>query len=66
MKSRAIWVLILAIICGGSAAVGMSRMRQTGPGMPVETVSVLVAQRDIPRGSMFTAIAVGGVGGCGV
>jgi pilus assembly protein CpaB len=55
MKTRAIWVLVLAIICGGSAAVGMSRLRQSGPSMPVETVSVLVAQRDIPRGSMLTA-----------
>jgi pilus assembly protein CpaB len=55
MKTRAIWVLALAIVCGASAAVGMSRLRQPGANATVETASVLVAQRDIPRGVMLTA-----------
>src|SRR5262245_9881933 len=54
MRTRAIWVLFLAIICGGSAAVGMSRLRQPGATAPVETTGVLGAHRDIPRGSMLT------------
>jgi pilus assembly protein CpaB len=55
MKTRAIWVLALAIVCGASAAVGMSRLRQSSTAASVETLAIAVAQRDIPRGSMFTA-----------
>lgn len=54
MKTRAIWVLVLAIVCGASAAVGMSRLRQTGASAGVEKISILVASRDIPRGVMLT------------
>src|SRR5437763_17196972 len=55
MKTRAIWVLVLAIVCGTSAAVGMSHLRQSSINTSVETVSALVAQREIPRGCMLTA-----------
>src|SRR5262245_13921746 len=55
MKTRAIWVLALAIVCGASAAVGMSRLRQSGAAASVDTLAIAVAQRDIPRGSMITA-----------
>src|SRR6476620_5368350 len=55
MKTRAIWVLVMAIICGTSAAVGMSHLHQSGTSTAVETISTLVAKRDVPRGSMLTA-----------
>jgi len=44
-------VLVLALVCGVSAAVGVSRLRQSGG---VDTASVLVARGDIPRGRMLT------------
>src|SRR5215211_2653542 len=55
MKTRAIWVLVLAIVCGTSAAIGMSHLHQSGASATVETISTLVAKRDVPRGSMLTA-----------
>jgi pilus assembly protein CpaB len=55
MKMRAIWVLVLAIVCGTSAAIGMNHLRASSDSGSVDTVSTLVAGRDIPRGSMLTA-----------
>jgi pilus assembly protein CpaB len=55
MKTRAIWVLVLAIVCGTSAAIGMTHLHQSGVSATVETISTLVAKRDVPRGSMLTA-----------
>jgi pilus assembly protein CpaB len=51
MKMRAIVVLVLALVCGVSAAVGVSRLRQAGG---IDTVFVVVARGDIPRGRMLT------------
>jgi len=51
MKTRAIVVLVLALVCGASAAVGVSRLRQAGG---VDTACVVVARGDIPRGRMLT------------
>jgi pilus assembly protein CpaB len=51
MKMRAILVLVLALICGVSAAVGVSRLRQSSG---VDTASVVIARGDIPRGRTLT------------
>ena len=48
---RAILVLALALVCGVSAAVGVSHLRKAGG---VDTTSVVVARSDIPRGRMLT------------
>ena len=49
---RAILVLALALVCGVSAAVGVSHLRKTGG---VDTTSVVVARSDIPaRAQMLT------------
>ena len=56
MSTRSIAVVVLAVLCGLSAAVGMSRLRQSGQTAPeVETSPVVLAAVDIPRGKMVAA-----------
>ena len=57
MSIRSIVVVILALVCGASAAVGVLQLRQSAAPQVVqpETVSVVVASREIPRGRMVTA-----------
>lgn len=56
MSFRTGLIVLLALVCGGSAAVGINMLRnQDPPSSKAETVAVLVAARDIPRGAMITA-----------
>src|SRR5436190_1973854 len=54
MSLRFLGVLLLAAVCGTSAAVGMSRMKGSGDG-PIPMVPVVVARTDIVRGCTLTA-----------
>lgn len=59
MSIRAILVIVLAIVCGLSAAVGISKLRQpTTAAAEVETTPVVVAAVDISRGVSVTEDAV--------
>lgn len=53
MSARTLIVLALAIVCGGSSAAGVYLLRQdqTGPAV-VETVTIVVAAREISRGEI--------------
>jgi len=54
MKPRTMLVLVLALVCGGSAAVGVSQMgAQRRASADRETTPVLVAKADIARGSVL-------------
>ena len=53
MSVRTLVVLALAIVCGGSSAAGVFLMRGNAPEKP-ETVSVVMAARDIARGEVVT------------
>ncbi len=58
MSIRSVAVVILALVCGASAAVGVSQLRQSAaPDQVVEQdkVPVVVASREIPRGTMLTS-----------
>ncbi len=55
MSTRSIGVLVLAVVCGLSAAVVLGRLHGTGEAATVETRSVLLATVDIPRGEMIKA-----------
>lgn len=56
MSNRTIIIGILAILCGGSAALTVSLLYSQGNGGPsAELVPVIVAARDIPRGTLVTA-----------
>ncbi len=55
MTVRTILVVALALICGASAAVGVSQLRQPATGAPVETVPVVTASADVPRGGVLEA-----------
>ncbi len=55
MKIRAILVMLLAAICGISAAVGMNHLRRPGRTTKVATTPVVVAAIDIVRGRMITS-----------
>lgn len=53
MSPRTIIVVILALICGGAAAVGVAQLRKpAAPGI-VDTAPVLVANIDVPRGNVL-------------
>ena len=58
MSSRSGLVLMLSLIFGGSAALGVNRYltNNTGEGFSkVDSVTVVVACRDLPRGASITA-----------
>lgn len=56
MTGRTIGVTLLALICGISAALGVSRLRtnKVEQGSTVETAPVVVATVDLPRGRSLT------------
>jgi pilus assembly protein CpaB len=53
MSFRTVLVVALALILGGSAAVGITNLRNQAP--PADTVPVLVAASDIPPFGVITA-----------
>jgi pilus assembly protein CpaB len=48
-------MIVLALVSGGSAAVGINTLRKQASGLPADTVLVVVAAADIPRGVTVTA-----------
>ena len=56
MNMRTIFVVLLAAICGISAAVGVNQFQQpVQANLSLETVPIVVTKRDIPRGRMVSA-----------
>ncbi len=55
MSLRSIVVVALALIFGGSAALGIHTLRNQGAGMSADTVPVVVATADIPRGATISS-----------
>lgn len=55
MSPRSILVVVLALVFGGSAAVGVNSLLQNQQVPKGEVVSVVVAATDVPRGGMLTA-----------
>lgn len=53
MTARTVIVVVLALVCGVSAAVGVTRLRMTAKAAPakVETTDIVVAAVNIPRGT---------------
>jgi len=59
MTVRSVLVVALALVFGGSAAVGVSALRQQAPAAaPPETVPVVVAAVDVPRGTVLTGVVL--------
>ena len=56
MSLRGVAMIVLALVCGVAAAVGMNRLRQpAAAGEKAETVPVVVAVAEIGRGRMVQA-----------
>ncbi len=55
MKSRTLILVVLALICGASAVVGVNQLTQGKEDSTVATVSVVTAAKDMPRGSVLSA-----------
>jgi pilus assembly protein CpaB len=55
VRPQSIMVITLALIFGGSAAVGVNNLVKDRAAPAAETVPVLVALVDLPRGGMITA-----------
>ncbi len=58
MSARSLLVVALALILGGSAAVGVNSIMQGAPGPKSAVVPVVVAVVDLPRGGSITPEAV--------
>ena len=59
MQARTVLVIVLAIICAASAAVGVSRvLEQANKTTTLDTTQIVVATREIPRGGTLTADAL--------
>ena len=56
MSVRALVVLALAVVCGGSAAVGVSVLRGRVDVAKVDTLPVVVASQNIARGQVVGAL----------
>lgn len=55
MSVRSVFVVMLALVCGVSAAFGIKQMKSdTGQPAEVATVPVVVAAVDVPRGRLIT------------
>ncbi len=54
MKPQSLIAVILAVVFGGSAAVGVRQYVGRGTVAPAETVPVVVAAMDIPRGMLVS------------
>ncbi len=56
MNLRSVFLVVLAVVCGGSAAIGVSQFAKSDPIMiKPDTTPILVAKGDIARGRMVTA-----------
>jgi pilus assembly protein CpaB len=55
MRPQSIIAVVMALICGGSAAVGVRQYVGLGPGPRTETVPVVVAKISIPRGMLISS-----------
>jgi pilus assembly protein CpaB len=55
MSARSLIMITLALVFGGSAAVGVNQLVQKPPGPKLDTVDVLVAAMDLPRGGNITS-----------
>jgi pilus assembly protein CpaB len=55
---RTLLLVLLALASGGSAAVGIKRLRNQEPPPKPDTVSIVVATTAIPRGGMISADAL--------
>lgn len=55
MTLRSLLILVLALACGGSAVVGLKSLAMQPVAAAPETVPVVVAAADIPRGVPITA-----------
>lgn len=54
MRVRTILLVALALICGGSAAIGVSQFaNNTGDPGGADVVAVVVAKTDVPRGTLI-------------
>ena len=54
MKPRTILLVLLALVCGVSAAVGVNQLNHSAAPAEKDTVSVVLASQDIPRGGALT------------
>ena len=54
MSARSVVVILLALICGIAAAVGVTMRQPSNEGV-VETSPILVIKQNVPRGRMVTA-----------
>ncbi len=54
MKSRTLILVVLALICGASAVVGVNQLTQGKEVSTVATVPVVTAAKDMPRGSVLS------------
>jgi pilus assembly protein CpaB len=56
VRLRSILIVVLAVVFGGTAAIGVTSLRSQGEPAPApETVPVVVAAADVPRGALVTA-----------
>jgi pilus assembly protein CpaB len=55
MSLRTVLVVVLALVFGGSAAVGVNKIIQPPPPEPPETVAVVVAAKEVPRYTTISA-----------
>lgn len=53
MSNRTIIVILLALVCGGAAAVGVRQLRRQQSAPNIDTVPVVVANVDVPRGNVL-------------
>jgi len=59
MKTRTIAVVILALLCGASAAVGVNQLNQQRVNVShTKTVPVVIAAKDMPRGGVLSPAAL--------
>lgn len=54
MSVRTLLVLVLAIVCGGSAAIGILLLRDSTGKAQAETIQVVVSKGEIARGQVVT------------
>jgi pilus assembly protein CpaB len=58
MSLRTILIVLLALVSGASAAVGVNRLRNQEPAVKPETVSIVVAVKDLPRAAKISSDAL--------
>ncbi|MCE9546740.1 MAG: Flp pilus assembly protein CpaB [Planctomycetia bacterium] len=55
MKVRTMILIVLAVICGGSAAVGVSQLAGQGQTRKADDVKIVIASGNISRGTVLSA-----------